>query len=326
MLETGRTKRISLVTPAYNESAVVRVFYTRVRDILKDRMSGYEWEIIFVDDGSTDNTLEILKSLRREDPRVKWLALSRNFGHQAALTAGLERAAGDAVITMDCDLQHPVSLLPEMVKQWEEGFEVVQAIRGEDPRAGVFKRLTARAFYRVINRLSATPVRPNSADFRLLSRNALSAFLRFREVHRFIRGMVSWMGFRTCELSYLPEERHAGKSKYTLRKMFNFALDGLTSFSIIPLRISAVLGTIIFFGALSYALYAVVIWFIRPQNLQVGWTSLLVTINLLGGTILLFLGIVGEYIGRIYEQVKMRPLYFIGDAGGFSGEGNGPDE
>ncbi len=322
----GRTKLISLIAPAYNESAVVRVFYTHTRDILQDRLPGYEWEIIFVDDGSTDDTLQILKSLRREDPRVKWLALSRNFGHQAALTAGLERASGDAVITMDCDLQHPASLLPEMVKQWEEGFEVVQAIRREDPRTGIFKRLTSGAFYRIINRLSATPVRPNSADFRLLSRNALRAFLRFREVHRFIRGMVSWMGFRTCEVSYLPEERHAGKSKYTLRKMLNFALDGLTSFSIIPLRISAVLGIIIFFGALFYALYAVVVWFIHPQNLQVGWTSILVTLNLLGGTILLFLGIVGEYIGRIYEQVKMRPLYFIGDAEGFSGEGNRTDE
>jgi dolichol-phosphate mannosyltransferase len=168
--------------------------------------------------------------------------------------------------------------------------------------------------------MSNTQIKQAAADFRLMSRKAVAAFLQFGEFHRFIRGMVSWMGFKTCELQYKPENRQAGTSKYTIKKMINLALDGLTSFSIIPLRISTILGTLIFLGTIIYALYAIVMWFIKPQTLQIGWTSLLVTVNLLGGAILLFIGLIGEYIGRIYEQVKIRPLYLIDEMDGFEEE------
>jgi len=310
---------LSLVAPAFNEAKVLKVFYEKlveVTELLKD----FDWEIIFVDDGSEDNTRSILKELRQKDHRVKWISLSRNFGHQAALTAGLKHAGGDAVITMDCDLQHPVSLIPEMIARWENGFDLVLTVREDDRSSGFVKRVTSGLFYQIINTMSNTQIKPSAADFRLMSRKAVAAFLQFGEFHRFIRGMVSWMGFKTCELQYKPENRQAGTSKYTIKKMINLALDGLTSFSIIPLRISTILGTLIFLGTIIYALYAIVMWFIKPQTLQIGWTSLLVTVNLLGGAILLFIGLIGEYIGRIYEQVKMRPLYLIDETDGFEEE------
>jgi len=320
MPSKSQKKLMSLVVPAFNEAAGLKTFYGDLSEILEKTSHTYDWEIIFIDDGSTDHTLSEINELRQKDPRVKWLSLSRNFGHQAALTAGFEYAKGDAVITMDCDLQHPVSLLPYMIVQWETGYDLVITIREDDPNSGFLKRHTADYFYRIINTISNIPIQPYTADFRLMSRKALNAFLKFNETHRFVRGMVSWMGFKSCELSYKPEKRQAGKSKYTLKKMVNLALDGLTSFSIVPLRISTFLGIFIFFGTLAYALYAIIIWFVKPHSLQVGWTSLLITINLLGGTILLFIGLLGEYIGRIYEQVKMRPVYLIDKMDGFEKE------
>jgi glycosyltransferase involved in cell wall biosynthesis len=310
---------LSVVTPAFNEAAVIKIFYEKLREVLEE-IEDYSWEVIFVDDGSTDDTVSIFRELRRKDPRVKWLSLSRNFGHQAALTAGLAHARGEAVITMDCDLQHPSSLIPDMISRWEAHFDIVLTVREDENSIGLFKGLTSRYFYSIINALSDIPIKPSSADFRLMSRKAINAFLRFGETHRFIRGMVSWMGYRTCELRYRTEHRPAGNSKYTLKKMISFAFDGLTSFSIIPLRMSAILGIFIFFGALAYAVYAIIIWFVKPQSLQAGWTSLLVTVTLLGGTILLFIGLIGEYIGRIYEQVKMRPVYLISESDGFIDE------
>ena len=310
-------KVISIVSPAFNEAPVLRIFHQNLIEIVQKTLHTYEWEIIFIDDGSTDTTRDILRELRRKDSSVKLILLSRNFGHQAALTAGLRFAKGDAVIMMDCDLQHPVSLIPGMLAQWGKGFDLVLTVREDNRRSGFLKRLSSGVFYRIMNTMSTTPIKPSSADFRLMSRKAVNAFLQFGEFHRFIRGMVSWMGFRTCELKYKPEARHAGTSKYTLRKMLNLALDGLTSFSVVPLRISTILGIIIFLGTVLYAIYAIIIWFIKPHTLQLGWTSLLVTLNLLGGAILLFIGLIGEYVGRIYEQVKMRPMYLIDEMEGF---------
>jgi polyisoprenyl-phosphate glycosyltransferase len=318
----SQKKLLSIVTPAFNEAPVIKIFYENLLKSLEKTSGTYDWEFIFVDDGSTDNTRELLKELRRNDMRIKLISLSRNFGHQAALTAGLHHARGDAVISMDCDMQHPVSLVTEMIAQWEKGFDIVMTTREDDRNAGFLKRISSNIFYRLINTMSNIQIKPSAADFRLMSRKAVSAFLQFGEFHRFIRGMVAWMGFRTCELKYKPEIRKTGRSKYTLKKMVNLALDGLTSFSIVPLRISTILGILIFFGAIAYALYAIVIWFVKPEDLQVGWTSLLVTVNLLVGAILLFIGLIGEYIGRIYEQVKMRPIYLIDETEGFD-EGNG---
>ena len=313
-------KRLSIVSPAFNEAAVLTLYYENLVEIIQKMLHAYEWEIIFVDDGSSDATRDVLRELRRKDNRVKYIHLSRNFGHQAALTAGLRFAKGDAVVMMDCDMQHPVALIPEMIARWESGFDLVLTVREENGTTGFLKRVTSGFFYRIMKALSSTPIKPSSADFRLMSRKTVNAFLQFGEYHRFIRGLVSWMGFRAAELKYKPDARYAGASKYTLGKMLNLAFDGITSFSVVPLRISAILGIIIFFGTILYAFYAVIIWFIKPHSLQVGWTSLLVMVNLLGGAILLFIGLIGEYVGRIYEQVKMRPVYLIDELEGFEEE------
>jgi polyisoprenyl-phosphate glycosyltransferase len=308
--------KISLVSPAFQEAGNLPRFIAEVGEALAG-LNRYEWEIIIVDDGSTDQTAAVLRQLRERDPRIKWISLSRNFGHQAALTAGLEHAGGDAVIMMDSDLQHPVRLLPELIQKWEAGYDVVLTIRKEDRRLGLLKRLTSHGFYRCINGLSRFPIREAAADFRLMSRRSLEAFLRFGEVHRFIRGMVAWMGFRVAEIEFQPEPRAGGKSGYSWAKMLCLALDGITSFTIVPLRLIAISGLIVFLLALLYAVYAVVVWFIHPRSLQAGWTSLLISINFLGGAILLALGVIGEYIGRIYEQSKGRPIYLVKDREGF---------
>ena len=218
---------------------------------------------------------------------------------------------------MDSDLQHPVQLLPALIKKWEDGNDVILTIRKDDRNLGLLKRFTSRGFYRVINCMSRVPIREAGADFRLMSQKSLKAFLRFGEVHRFIRGMVAWMGFRVAEIEFQPGDRAAGKSKYSWAKMLYLALDGITSFSVVPLRLIAILGLIVFCLTLLYAAYAAVVWFIHPSSLQTGWTSLLISLNFLGGTILLALGIIGEYVGRIYEQAKSRPIYLVKEQEGF---------
>jgi dolichol-phosphate mannosyltransferase len=218
---------------------------------------------------------------------------------------------------MDSDLQHPVSLIPELIKQWELGFDIVCAVREDSKGEGFLKRLTSRGFYYLINLMSKVPIKTASADFRLMSRTALDAFLRFGEVHRFIRGMVSWMGFKVCELPFVAEKRRAGRSKYSLRRMISFALEGITSFSTVPLRISAIFGLFVCLLSFLYSLRVFIVWLIEPQKLEKGWPSLLVSMHFLGGLILISLGIIGEYIGRIYEEVKRRPIYLIREREGF---------
>jgi polyisoprenyl-phosphate glycosyltransferase len=309
-------KLISVVAPAYQEEGTVRLFVEKVLEAIAS-LEQYRWEIILVDDGSEDGTLDILKGLRLEDARIKWMALSRNFGHQTALTAGVQRAGGDAVIMMDSDLQHPVGILPQLLKKWEEGYDLVITVRREDKRLSLVKRVTSRMFYRILNVMSGVPMREGSADFRLMSRKAVGAFLRFGEVHRFIRGMVAWMGFSVAEVAFYPDERAGGRTKYSLARMIRFALDGITSFSIVPLRLITLLGSVICLLTVLYILYVVFIWFHRPDELLAGWTSLIISVNLIGGVILLALGMIGEYIGRIYQQVKERPLYLVREEAGF---------
>lgn len=317
MKQEFNRKLISIVAPAFREEVVLPSFYEELAGVFRTLSNLYDWEIIFVDDGSTDRTLDVLKELRSKDRHVKWLSLSRNFGHQAALTAGLEHAKGDAVITMDSDLQHPVVILKEFLEKWEEGFEIVCGVRKRDFNQDVFKRFTSVVFYRLINLMSKVSIRVDAPDFRLMSRKALNAFLRFGEGQRFLRGMVSWMGFRTCEVEFRTDSRRAGATKYSLRRMVSFALEGLTSFSSIPLRISALVGVLICFSSFLYACRIFYIWLVRPETLQKGWASLLISIHFLCGMILIFMGIVGEYIGRIYQEVKKRPIYLVEDKDGF---------
>lgn len=301
---------ISIVVPGYNEETNIRALYKELIPILQPL--GIAFEIFFVDDGSRDHTFEVIKSIASEDKRVKGLSLSRNFGHQVALTAGLQYVKGDVVIMMDADLQHPPAVIPSLIEEYQKGFDIVNTRRIDSKDVGLMKKTTSKGFYKLINVMSDVYIEPSSSDFRLMSRRAVDAFLQFEEKSRFTRGLVSWMGFRQTIIEYNAIERFSGKSKYTFRKMFRFAMDGITSFSSKPLRISFYSGLIVFFIGMIYAIYAVVEYFCGKTTQ--GWASMLITILMLGGFQLLSIGIVGEYIARIFNESKARPLYFIKDS------------
>jgi polyisoprenyl-phosphate glycosyltransferase len=303
--------KLSIVCPAFEEEEVLPLFH-RALSIVLERLPGpLDVEILYVDDGSRDRTLEVIQELARSDSRIRYLSFSRNFGHQAALTAGLEHARGDAVIMMDSDLQHPPGLIPVLLAKWQAGADVVLTIREEDERLGWFKRLTSRTFYRVMGWLSDTEIRFAAADYRLMSRRALDGLLQLRETHRFLRGMVQWLGFPTEEVSFRPDVRKAGVSKYTVGRMLRFASDAVISFSRVPLRVSLAAGSLAILASLLYAGVVGVRYLRFHDQAEVGWASLLASLYLLGGCMLCGLGIVGEYVGRIYEQVKGRPLYVL---------------
>lgn len=303
-----KTPLLSVVVPVFNEEAVLAEFHRELSGVL--RGLGDPYEVLFVDDGSTDGTSAVLAALQREDPAASVVELSRNFGHQAALSAGLELSRGAAVVTMDSDLQHDPALIPAMLERWRAGAMVVTAVRRDDPSAGAAKRLSSALFYRAINLLSDTPVTANAPDFRLLDRKAVDALCSMKESHRFLRGMVGWLGFSQASLPFEPRPRRAGRAGYTWGKMAAFALDGIVSFSTRPLRLALWLGV----GALAvttcYAAYILVL-FILTAELVKGWASIVLLVMFLGSSQLVLLGIFGEYIGRIYEQVKGRPLFLV---------------
>jgi len=303
---------ISIVLPAYNEELVLPPFHRVLEEVVNELSDRYRFEILYVNDGSCDGTLGVLQEMSARDPRVRWLSFSRNFGHQAALTAGMEHARGDAVVTMDSDLQHPPTLIGTLLEKWREGYEVVLTVRAEDPTLSLFKRWSSNGFYHVLRWVSDAQIPIAAADFRLLSRKALDALIRMREVHRFLRGMVHWLGFRSIEVPYVPNQRAAGKSHYSLRKMLRLAGDGIFAFSIMPLRWLAILGLgTMALGVLAPLLLlaaAVLGMRLGPPLLSV----LFVTVLILGGGILAGLGLVGEYVGRTFEQVKGRPVYVVG--------------
>jgi len=301
--------RLSLVIPLYNEAENIMPLYQELCNVLQH--IPLTIEMVFIDDGSHDHSFTTIKNLGTVDDRIRGISLSRNFGHQVALTAGLQQAKGEIIITMDCDLQHPPEVIPRLLKQNETGFDIVNTRRNDSADTGLFKRLSSRLFYQLINRISDFPVTQSSSDFRLMNRKALDAFLQFGERDRFTRGLVSWMGYRQTVVDYDCPPRYAGKSKYTLRKMLHLAADGITAFSARPLRIASYTGLIIFLLGLAYAIFAVIKYF--TGNTIPGWTSLLVTVLLLGGIQLLSLGIIGEYLARIFNESKSRPLYFIKD-------------
>jgi dolichol-phosphate mannosyltransferase len=307
MAATGQ--RLCIVVPCYNEAKVVELFYQRLKPVLTG-LSDLEHSIVFVDDGSQDDTLARLERIARQDPCVRVLALSRNFGHQVALTAGLDAADADAVLMMDADLQHPPECIPTMVQRWRQGYDVVSAVRQRTADSSLFKRLSSAAFYWLVNHLSDTPIVPGAADFCLLSRQAVQALRQCPERHRFLRGMVSWIGFARATVPFTAPPRPAGRTKYAPARMLALALDAIFSFSIKPIRWATHLGL----GAvglslvyLAYILYCL----LRGVQLVAGWTSIIFVVTFLGGVQLAFIGVLGEYIGRIFEEVKRRPLYLL---------------
>ena len=296
---------LSIVIPAYFEEKNINYLYREIIDALSP--SKTDFEIIFVDDGSSDGTFQQVNMLSEKDDRVMGIKLSRNFGHQIAILAGLVEAKGNRIVMMDADGQHPPSMILPMLKKLDEGYDIVNTVREDTEDAGFFKKRTSKLFYRIFNMLSDVKIERDSSDFRAMTRDALEAFLD--EQNRFTRGLVSWMGFKQISLPYSAPPRHEGKSKYSVRRMVRFAFDGLTAFSSKPLRISTYLGLIVLLLGIAYAIYAVVIYLLGKSN--PGWTSLLITILILGGTQLLILGIIGEYLARIFTESKKRPHYFI---------------
>jgi len=318
----GRVGLVSVVAPMYDEEETVEVFYDRVRRAL----DGVRFELILVDDASSDRTPQLLDRLADSDPRVKVVHLSRNFGHQAAITAGLEHASGDAVVMLDGDLQDPPEVIPEMLDRWRDGADVVYGVRESRAGESRFKLVTASWFYRIFARLTKLELRENSGDFRLLDRRALDAVLAMRERNRFLRGMSVWVGYVQTAVPYKRDARHAGETKYTLRKMIRFSLDAVASFSSFPLQIATFLGFI--FSLIAFVSLPLVV-VARVLNIyDAGVPSLLFVVLLLGGIQLITVGIIGEYVGRIYDEVKGRPLYLVGSTKNIAGEppGGAPSE
>ena len=310
-------QQLSVIIPCYNEEAVLRTTHERLSNVCKKQMAGLDYELIFVNDGSVDQTQHILMQLQRQDPHVRVLGLSRNFGHQIALTAGLEQAAGDAVVIIDADLQDPPEVIPQMVQLWREGNDVVYGIRREREGEGRFKLWTAKAFYRLINRLSDTKMPLDAGDFRLLDRKVVEVIKTMPERARFLRGMVSWAGFRQVSISYDRSARQAGDTKYPLRKMIHFAMDGIISFSLVPLKLAIWTGFLAIWIAVAGIIVAIIDRLLEKDLTRV-WASLFVAVLFMAGVQLVSLGIIGEYLGRIYTEVKRRPLYVVQERLGFA--------
>jgi len=307
-MKTKRVKEasISIVIPVYNEEANIAVLTERLEKVLR----GYRHEIYFIDDGSRDGTLEKIKEMCSSNSHLHYLSLSRNFGHQNALKAGLDHASGDCVITMDGDLQHPPELIPRMLEKWQEGFEVVYTIREDHRDVPLFKRITARLFYGFINLIADVEVQEGTADFRLLDRSVVDVLKNMNECAPFYRGIVPWTGFRQTGLHFKPLPRYAGRTKYTLGRMIAFALCGLVSFSNMPLRLATLLGFGMAITGFVIGLKAVIEYLIT-RNTVPGWASTIVTVVLVGGVQLIILGIIGEYLGKLVNESKHRPHYIV---------------
>jgi len=315
---------VSFVVPCFNEEEVVGETHRRLAAVA-DAARDYRFEFLFVNDGSRDRTLELLRGLAAIDARVRVLAFSRNFGHQLALTAGIDEARGDAVVLLDADLQDPPEVVPQMLAAWREGWQVVYGVRARREGERRFKLVTAHLFYRLLNFLSDTPIPLDAGDFRLLDRVVVDALKTMPERDRFMRGMVSWIGYRQLALPYRRAARFAGETKYPLRKMFRFAGDGIISFSVRPLRLAMNVGLLCALLACAGIVWAFAVR-LATHNWVPGWTATIMAVLFLGGVQLVCIGILGEYLGRIYMQVKGRPLYIVGQRfGGGRAGGQGGD-
>lgn len=302
-------KTITVLIPAYNEEEVLQPLYERLGKIASETPT-YNFEFLFVNDGSTDHTLEMLRTLAKKDSRVSYVNFSRNFGKEIAMIAGFDHAKGDAVVVIDADLQDPPELIPKMIEYWEEGYDDVYAKRKSRAGETWFKKKSSEWYYTLLQKVSRVPIQRDTGDFRLLSRRAVEAMKEFRESERYTKGMFSWLGFKKKEILYNRDPRLAGETKWNYRKLTNLAIDGLTSFTTAPLRVSALLGILVSIFAFLYILYITIKTLLFGTDVS-GYPSLMAAILFFGGVQLLSLGIIGEYVGRIFNETKHRPLYFV---------------
>lgn len=299
---------LSVVVPAYNEQEVLPELYRRLKQVLDPLCDHYE--VIFIDDGSSDGTLELIRQLQAQDSHVGYIQLSRNFGKEIAMTAGLDAAAGDAVIVIDADLQDPPEVIPDLVRRWQEGYDVVYARRVSREGESWFKKATAHAFYRLVKRVGPVSIPEDVGDFRLMNHRAVVALRSLKERHRFMKGLFAWIGYKQTAINYQRDRRFAGITKWNYWKLWNFALDGITSFSIAPLKIATYLGLLVAGIAFLYALVVVYKTLVFGDPVR-GYPSLMVVVLFLGGVQLVSIGIIGEYLGRMFDETKNRPLYLI---------------
>ena len=305
-----RELTVDLVIPVFNEAGVFEQTYAKVCEAIS--ILPHKFNLFLVDDGSTDGTPQSLAALKQQEKNITVLTLARNFGHQAALTAGLDASRGDFVITMDGDGQHPAELIPQMIELFLQGYDIIQAQRIEDEHQFSFKQVTSSAFYSLINRISGTQMIAGAADFRGMSRQVVDALKSMPEYHRFLRGMIAWIGYRSLILPYHETERIAGKSKYSLGKMFRLAMDAVFSFSLVPLYIGLSAGGIFFCLAALEMIYVLSFWVTgRTSNLAPGWSSLMFVILIVSGMLMVLLGFIGIYVGYIFQEVKRRPVYIL---------------
>ncbi len=310
---------LSLVVPVFNEEDVLPVLFDRLSRILEHMQESYE--IICVNDGSTDGTARLLADAHAHDDRIKILNFSRNFGKEIALTAGLDVASGKAVVPIDADLQDPPELIETFLRKWREGFDVVYAVRRRRDTDSPMKRWSAAKFYQVINRLSGVPIPANTGDFRLMDQRVVRAIVQLREQNRFMKGLFAWVGFRHAEVTYDRPERAAGQTKFNYWRLWNFALDGITGFSTVPLRVAGYIGMLTALGAIIYGFFLIMRTLIQGVDVP-GYASLMVAVLLIGGLQLVVLGIIGEYLGRLYEEARKRPLYVVESSLGLKSDEN----
>ena len=304
-------KKVSLVIPMYYEEEVANECYEKVSEVLKGIGDKYDYEIIFVNDGSKDKTLEILEEISKKDEKAKIISFSRNFGHQAAVTAGLREVTGDAIVIIDADLQDPPELIPKMLELWEQGNEVIYGKRKTRKGESAFKLLTAKMFYKTLNALSDVEIPKDTGDFRLVDRKVVDVINSLPEHNKFLRGLFSWVGFKQKAYEYERQERFAGKTKYPLKKMLKLASDGIISFSNKPIKLVGALGIISIVISIIILIYALISYIFQLNNLSAGWTSIMVAVTFFAGVQLLSLWVISEYIGRIYDEAKGRPQYIV---------------
>ncbi len=299
--------KVSVIVPVFNEEGCIPILVDRLQKVLNNYP---DHEIIFIDDGSRDNTLKILKKLHSDDSKIHFLSFSRNFGHQNALRAGIHHASGDCIISMDADLQHPPEMIPELITKWDEGYDIVYTLRKDIGRSSFYKKITGLIFYKIMNSVSEINFNKGEADFRLLDKNAAAELNNLNESGIFFRGMVKWLGFNQIGIEYTADNRIWGTTKYSGKKMFGLAISGITGFSIKPLRISTLIGISIAFFSLLYGIYALYIKLFTDNSIE-GWTSVFFMVTFIGGIQLMMIGILGEYIGKIFIETKKRPPYII---------------